>query len=116
MTHVEYPEFLQRTRNGGIKRIFCKCCGYIIAEQRGRIFWRSRMYAEIKIRFDDRTQHVTHLCANCLPKVRRNPEALMELYNADLDDMVLEDPRMEMFREKSGPRVVAVDTKMRGIV
>lgn len=113
---LEFPEFIQRTRTGAIKRIFCKCCGYIIAEQRGRIFWRSRVYAEIKMRFADGTAHVTQLCQGCLPKVRRNPDALMAMYNADLDDMAQDDPRIEMFREKSEPRVVAVDTQMRGIV
>jgi hypothetical protein len=112
---LECPEYLQRTRNGAIRRIFCKVCSYIIAEQRGRIFWRSRIYAEMKLKFEDGTMHVTSLCQGCLPKVRRDPEALMAIYNADIDDMAKEDPRAEMFRDKAKPRVVAVDTKMRGI-
>lgn len=112
---VNYPECTQKTRNGAIRRIFCKCCGYIISEQRGRTFWRSRIYAEIKIRFADGTAHVTHICRQCIPEVQRDKQALMDLYNADLDEMVLEDPRMEMFRDKSEPKIVAIDTKARGI-
>lgn len=73
------------------------------------------MYAEIKIRFADKSAHVTHLCKKCVPEVRRDPEALMAIYNADIDDMVQDDPRCEMFREKSSPKVVAVDLQARGI-
>lgn len=113
--HLECPEYIQRTRTGGIRRIFCKCCGYIIAEQRGRSFWRSRIYAEIKIKFDDGTMHVTNLCQGCVPNVRRDPELLLAVYHADIDDMVKEDPTADKFREKERPRVVAIDTKLRGI-
>ena len=112
---LECAEYLQRTRNGAIRRIFCKCCSYIIAEQRGRTFWRSRIYAEIKIKFADGTMHVTNLCSGCIPKVRKDRELLMALYQADIDDMVKEDPTAAKFRDKAEPRVVAVDTKYRGI-
>lgn len=112
---VQYPQCIQRTRNGAISRIFCKCCGYIIAEQRGRTFWRSRVYAEVKIRFADQSAHVTHLCKGCVPMVQRDKAALMDLYNADLDEMCIDDPRCEMFRPKEGPKIVAIDTRARGI-
>jgi hypothetical protein len=73
------------------------------------------MYAEIKIRFADKSAHVTHLCKGCIPKVRKDEEALMAIYNADIDDMCTEDPKCERFREKESPKVVAVDLQARGI-
>jgi hypothetical protein len=74
------------------------------------------MYAEMKIKFADGTAHVTNLCKECTSKARNNPELLMAIYNADIDDLCIDNPAMEMFRaNKERPRVVAVDNTGRGI-
>lgn len=113
---VDFPDCIQRTRIGSIKRIFCKVCGYIIAEHRGRSFWRSRMYAEVKIRFADKSAHVTHLCKACVPKVRGDQEVLMELYEADIRDMMVDDPKMAVYLDgKENPKIVATDYQARGL-
>lgn len=113
---LDKPDFILRNRAGGVHTVFCKCCGTIIAQQRRRQFWRSRMYAEIKIRFADSTAHVTNICQNCIPILQRNPELLHQIYEADIADLCIDNPDMEMFLvDKDKPRIVAVDTKGRGI-
>jgi hypothetical protein len=116
MTEMEKPNYIQRNRSGGVRRVFCKVCAYVIAEQRGRMFWRSRLYSEMKIKFADGTAHVTNLCKECTSVARRDPELLMKIYEADIDDLCIDNQQMEIFRiGKEKPRVVAIDNTGRGI-
>lgn len=113
---LDKPDFILRNRSGAVHTIFCKCCGALIAQQRKRSFWRARIYAEVKIRFADNTAHVTNICVNCIPELQRNPALLYQVYEADINDLCIDNPAMEMFLvDKEKPRIVAVDTKGRGI-
>lgn len=116
MPELEKPNYIKRNSHGGVVMIYCKCCGYIIGMQKRTGFWRSRMYAEVKIRFADRTAHVTNICKKCIGTLQRDSDLLMKVYHSDIDDLCIDNPRMEMFREgKSKPRIVAIDTNGRGI-
>lgn len=116
MIDLQRPNFVVRSKLGTLKQLYCKCCGRLIAEQRGRSFWRAKEYAEIKISFADTTSHVMSICRFCIPIVHKDPEALLQLYHAEIDDMVNELVVAEIFRyDKQSPRVTAVDTQARGI-
>lgn len=116
MIELEKPDYIQRDSKGRVWRVFCKVCGYIICEQRKRTFWRSNIYSEMKIEWADGSAHVTNLCRNCIPLVRRDPEALMAIYQADIDDLCIDDPINDMWRYgKSSPRVTTTDHHARGI-
>lgn len=113
---LDKPNYIRRNPHGSVAVVFCKCCGYVIAMQKRTGFWRSKMYAEVKIRFADRTAHVTNICKNCIGDLQRSPDLIMKVYHADIDDMCIDNPAMEMFRAgKVNPRIVAIDTKGRGI-
>jgi hypothetical protein len=95
----------------------CKVCGTKIGEDFRGAFLRLPNYCEIKMQFIDGTNHVTNLCAECLGRgVTEDLAMLSAMYDADMALMVREVPELaEVLGPKLGPRVVAVDTKRRGI-
>lgn len=110
------PQFFQRPGRGKGTRISCKVCGYIIAEQRGKTFWRSRMYVEIKIRFADTTCHITSICKTCVAPAQRNPDLLLAIYHADIDDQCIDEPSLVVLHDnKLKPKIVNIDASCRGM-
>ena len=113
---IKFPEYIQYDANGRMVKMICKCCGVPIGEDRDGTFYRFDNYAEMKMRFADRSMHVTNACAECIKLATRNQQMRIDMHHADIDDMIIEVPSMAMFYSRLAPRVVAVDFKRRGIV
>jgi hypothetical protein len=87
----------------------------MIASQAARGFVYHKNYAEMKMRFPGPSWHVTQLCIRCLPLVRNDETALLALHDADIDDMMLDLLEAFNWKLRDHPKVVAVDTKRKGI-
>lgn len=108
--------YLDRNVFGKITGIYCKCCGAKIARDNGQMLLRNKQYAEVKIRFSDKTHHVTNCCTTCVPLLRVDKNLIMAVYEADVAAMIEEIPEIAILLEgKSNPRIVAVDVHQRGI-
>jgi hypothetical protein len=102
--YVVCPKFVRREESSGeMISLSCKLCGSVIAEKLeqtlrfetdrmgnkikvvAREFVRYPIYTEMRILFDDGSDHVTHGCANCMT-VTLPTEVLDELHRADQED------------------------------
>ena len=79
------PDFAVYTQSGAIKWLYCKVCGAKIGHRDRMGFVRTPDYAEVKIRFDDGSFHVTSGCKNCL-STKMDKRILQEMYEADCAD------------------------------
>ncbi len=109
------PEYITYDPIGRMIAMRCKCCGAPIGEDRDGAFIRFKNYAEMKMRFLDKSMHVTNGCTDCIALAVRSSEMRTAMHQADIDDMVKQVPEMAMFRNRLGSRVVAVDYKRMGI-
>lgn len=99
--YVMCPSFIRRDPHSSeTEAISCKICGTVIAEKMERIvgyemdragnrtkvisrqFVYLPTYTEIKITFDDGSNHVTNGCSICMHDKLR-PEVLEEIHRAD---------------------------------
>lgn len=95
-------------RGGNIQAVHCKLCAGVIKGliEGERPHWTERVkgttivyvplvlaefanYAEIKIRFDDGSGHITHICINCLKDL--SLDDLETLYIGDMDQQMAEE-------------------------
>jgi hypothetical protein len=102
--HVVCPQFVRRVEGSAeMQSLSCKLCGSVIAEKLERPlgyevdrqgnktkvvtreFVRYPIYTEMRILFDNGSDHVTHGCANCMT-VTLPPEVLDELHRADQEE------------------------------
>lgn len=114
--HLAKADYLQYDVNGKIAVIYCKCCGTAIAHDNGKHMVRYKTYTEIKIRFADKTHHVTHCCRMCIGLLQADQDLLMAAYQADVAAMMREVPKLEvLLHNKERPRIVQVDIHQRGI-
>lgn len=113
--YVNHPDYIQYDANGRMIAMLCKCCGAPIGEDRDGAFYRFKNYAEMKMRFADKSMHVTNGCADCITAATKSPLMRLEMHQADIDDMVKTVPALGMFRNRMGSKVVAVDYKRIGI-
>ena len=111
-SELKKPEYITRDRNGAMVRMHCKCCGCTIFEQNKHL----PIYAEIKMKFLDgsNAHHVTNSCRKCSTIIANDPDLLLACFHADLDDMIKEDPRLEVVRGQTKPRVVVINYGGRG--
>lgn len=116
MVELKRPAYIKRDKKGRYIEIACKVCGTPISEphkQSGRPV-HARNYAEVKLKWPDGSMHVTNLCKKCVPLVVDEPEALLALYNADIEDMVRE--ALAAHGKTETPKVVAVEMSNKGIL
>lgn len=78
-------KFVERSPQGHINALFCKLCGKKIGFRDRRGFHRTDDYAEVKIRFDDGSYHVTNGCKRCL-KMGMSLDAVQRMYEGDCQD------------------------------
>lgn len=114
------PDYIEKDAIGRMIALYCKVCGAQIAADRAGGFVRGPNYAELKMQFMDvdfPDFHVTNLCTNCVEVVSRDRTGtiLLEMHDADIDMMAEEVPQLSIHKRRASPRVVAVDTKRRGI-
>ncbi len=113
---ISRPEYIERNDQGKIANIYCKACGVPIAVSRSAHMKRLVNYTEVRMRFADGTQHVTNMCRACVPKIRRSESVMMEIYYADIADMLKVNPALDvLLAGKTKPRIVAVDTSQKGL-
>lgn len=94
-----------RNDKGLPELIRCKGCSAVIQQNNHN----TGAYRELKLLFDDKSAHVTHLCSTCLDKGLDLP-ALEKLYCADLLELsdeeeaagILMDWRMLAYRRPVG--------------
>jgi hypothetical protein len=99
--YVKCPDYVTKNEyTGAIEALQCKICGTTIADTVERIigyemtrggqrikvvnrqFTRLPNYREVKIEFDDSSNHVTNGCDKCL-SMNLHPSVLAELHEAD---------------------------------
>lgn len=76
------------------------------------------MYTEIKMIFPDGLKAVTHICKSCAATVGDDKELLLEMYNADVDILASEVPRLADLKRKAEdglPRLFEMMVGLNGI-
>jgi hypothetical protein len=109
---------VRKLPTGLIVEIKCKGCGKTIAIGEGRSMKRTPQYTEIKMIFPDGLKAVTHICKGCAATVDEDRERLLEMYNADVDLLAAEVPRLIGLKRdaKDGlPRLLEMMVGMNGI-
>lgn len=115
MLNLARTNYVTTDERGAVVEMFCKNCGTQIGLVIGDRFSRLENYAELKLRFSDGTFHVTNICAGCIEPVTADPARMQAIHDADIDYMALSMPIVEIYKNRSDPRCVGVDTKQRGI-
>lgn len=120
MTELKKLDYVERGPHGTILKLYCKCCGRIIAFGMGSTIKRVPEYMEIKIMFDDGAPHVTNICKPCAMDAGAEDkrQMLLDMFNADMDFLALDVPRLaEMKRrpEDGLPRMVEMMVGNQGI-
>lgn len=77
--------FVERSPSGAIKALYCKLCRAKIGFRDREGFKRTDQYAEVKIRFDDGSHHVTNGCQKCL-RMGMDMAEVLKMYEADCQD------------------------------
>lgn len=103
------PDYIERDPIGRMIRLYCKVCGKLIGMDRRGGFHRLHNYGELKMKFLDGSDHVTNLCHDCIPLVAKSRELMMEVYQADVDDMGAEMPAMRLLKFKLAPKFVVAN-------
>lgn len=119
---ISKPDFISYGPRGEVKTIYCKVCGVVIASTQMRPvgplpnapkvprFTRHSNYGEIKIKFADDSQHVTHGCKSCITS-GLDSQTLFDMYQADMDDI-----RFSVAKDPNSVHIEQIDTKMNGIL
>lgn len=110
-------KYLSKQADGTITEIFCKVCGTNIARATpdGRMVRRPN-YTEIKMKFSDGSFHVTNLCKSCVENIGDRKDVMLDMYEADIDEMSLEAPQLLALKGKSYPELVSVMLGNKGII
>jgi aspartate/tyrosine/aromatic aminotransferase len=99
--------------NGKITALYCKRCGTQIADvnDKGELR-RFSNYAEIKMRFTDKSSHISNGCKSCLTSDMSNDD-LKELHDADMREA----PTAMMIKhlERKPQTITVISTDQRGI-
>lgn len=79
---------------------------------------RTPQYTEIKMIFPDGLKAVTHICKKCVATIDSDRELMLEMYNADIDILAAEVPRLAGLKrtaEGGLPRLFEMMVGMNGI-
>jgi hypothetical protein len=115
-TGLAKPRYIDKDANGAIRHIYCKVCGTVIATYEGpRAVRYNKNYTEIKIKFDDGSFHVTNLGSECLRNVRADKNLLLQVYLADMENMLAESPDLGNLSLPTNPKIVAFNIGTQGI-
>jgi hypothetical protein len=100
-----------RNSDGSIKELYCKVCGRLIGEAVGREFIRNDWFAEIKMRMDDGSFHISVGCSKCLADMPI--PAMKELFDSDIAEVL--PGKVEAFKDRQPVRLVKFSNDQKGI-
>lgn len=114
-------QFVVTDRKGGMTELYCKNCGTQIAgvmytkKFPGGKFTRMKNFAEMKMRFDDNSFHITVLCTGCIDAVAGNKLRMQAMYDADIEAMNMSDELADVYAHRKNPKCVKVDKTQQGL-
>lgn len=117
MKQLARSDYVETDYRGRMVALYCKCCGVRIGkEYRRGGFVRHTNYAELKLRFEDGSHHVTNCCKLCADIAINDPELMEAMHDADINVMVQDVPAMAGQWWRGKPMCVWVDKKRMGIL
>jgi hypothetical protein len=113
-------------KNGVLDKVLCKICGTTIAEVRegeNTLHRYKNRFAEAELelrppdghKLTSNGRHITCLCRSCVILHGDDRALLQEAYDADVETMVLEEPRMGVYRGLEVRRLRKADFLQQGI-
>jgi len=109
------PDFILTNADGKILELYCKVCGVVTGTEVAGRFQRLRNHAEIKMRFEDGSNHVTSICHDCVSKAYASSELMQALHDADMYYMSFAADVRDLYLGRTAPQCVAVELKRQGI-
>lgn len=115
MEKLARPDYVVLDDRGRMIELYCKVCGQQIGGIVRLKFTRFKNYAEVKFTFDDKSNHVTNLCVDCVYDVNDSPRLMKLIHNADLDIMAQDNPAFLEEKRRKRPRVTGLNADRSGL-
>lgn len=86
------PDYIVFGDNGRPEEMYCKVCGTVIAQleykPKGDVvverFTRTPNYAELKMKMQDGSKHITNGCSVCVRRAMKDEKLMQAMYEADI--------------------------------